>query len=166
MARTAKRDVELSAIYQPNAALGIDVDDYPIHGRALGRVRSRRVAVIDVVQPRVGRRYLATAVGAETSLTSINRDDRSELAVGDSEGPVRRAKLNAISDGKRACLRAEDLDTPQAARTVLDSLTALGSKSQDVALEIRRLDPEIAAGDNTELRAATTEAKHVAHSVM
>ncbi len=49
IARPADRHVKLLAIYELRRQARVDIDDHAINGRALRGVRSRSVAVVDVV---------------------------------------------------------------------------------------------------------------------
>src|SRR5579863_4944789 len=106
-------------------------------------MRSRRVAVVDMPEPRRGGADLAAVVHPESDLFVIDRSDGCELAVGDLECTVGSPELNPVADGKRARLRPKNLDASEALRRVFNGRARARSDRQPVVANIGRLDSSV-----------------------
>src|SRR5216684_5940003 len=127
--RATERDVELLAVDQLRREMRVDIDDNLVNGRALCRVRGRGVPVVNMTEA-IGRHaQLSATVEPDNRTYRINGFDRREFAVGDAERPVGRAELDTVPSCKDATLFAEDFDTEEPGRGILDASPIGGGDS-------------------------------------
>src|SRR6266849_10962901 len=94
--------------------------------------------------------YFSPCIGSEDSFSVIHRYDRCQFSVGDLQGPIRRAKLNAVTDGQDPLLGTKHVDARRTLRVVLDRSTIIGADGDSSVFGVDGFDRYVSAPRETE----------------
>ena len=166
LTRSADRHVKLLAVYELRRESGVDIDDDLVNCRALGRVRGRGVAMIDVAKTLERDGHLLAVIESHHRTLGIDGLDCGKFAIGNAECPVGCAELDAVASCENPLLFSKDFDTEEPDRIVLDTPPVRRSHRQQVGLAIDSLNSSVIAFGNRELFASASEANHVAFFII
>jgi hypothetical protein len=124
------------------------------------------IAVIDVTEAVDCRADRLAVVEFYDGATRIDGLDGGEVAVGDAQGTIGGAELDAVARSEGACFFMVDLDAEEPAGTVVDAASVADRNREPIGLPIDVFDSNVIPPGDTERLTAAGEANDVANFIV